>query len=92
MGLSRCTGCHMSFETGHTFQAMSADLTLKYQDKGGMPNSCASGCHNNKVEVFGLGAIKGTATTWNNPFDVKLSNSLKFYFGEGGKWWDTTKK
>jgi Doubled CXXCH motif (Paired_CXXCH_1) len=92
MGLSRCTGCHMSFENGHTFQAVSADLTLKFQDKGGMPNSCASGCHNNKVEVFGLGAIKGTATTWNNPFDVKLSNSLKFYFGEGGKWWDTTKK
>ena len=42
--------------------------------------------------LYGLGAIKGTATTWNNPFDVKLSNSLKFYFGEGGKWWDTTKK
>ena len=91
MGLSRCTGCHMSFENGHTFQAVSPEMTLKVQDKGGMPNSCASGCHNNKVDVFAL-TVKGTATTWNNPFDVKLSNSLKFYFGDGGKWWDTAKK
>ncbi|HEV2720031.1 MAG TPA: cytochrome c3 family protein, partial [Thermoanaerobaculia bacterium] len=90
MGLSNCTGCHMSFETGHTFKAVSPELTLKYQDKGGMPNSCASGCHNNKVDVFGL-TVKGTATTWNNPFDVNLSKALKVYFGDGGKWWDTSK-
>jgi hypothetical protein len=92
MGLSRCTGCHMSFETGHTFKAVPPDMTLQYQDKGGMPNSCAAGCHNNKVEVFGIGAIKGSATTWNNKFDVTLANFLKAYYGEGGKWWDTAKK
>ncbi len=88
MGLSRCIGCHMS--VGHNFDAISPELTLKYQDKGGMANSCAAGCHNNKVDVFGLG-IKGTASGWANSFDVKLSNALKTYFGEGGTWWDTKK-
>jgi doubled CXXCH motif protein len=88
MGLSRCTGCHMS--VGHNFDAISPEQTLKYQDKGGMANSCASGCHNSKVDVFNLG-VKGTASGWANTFDVKLSNALKTYFGEGGTWWDTKK-
>jgi len=90
MGLSRCTGCHMSVSAGHSFNAISPEETLKYQDKGGMANSCASGCHNNRVDIFNLG-VKGTATTWNNPFDVKLSNALKLYYGENGTWWKTPK-
>ena len=88
MGLSRCTGCHMS--VGHNFDAISPDETLKYQEKGGMANSCAAGCHNSKVDVFNLG-VKGTASGWANSFDVKLSKALKTYFGEGGVWWDTKK-
>ena len=88
MGLSNCTGCHMSAAGGHTFKAISPQATLQYQDKGGMANSCASGCHNNRVDVFSIG-VKGPATTWNNPFDVTLSNALKTYFGDGGTWWNT---
>lgn len=87
MGLSRCTDCHMA-AAGHTFKAISPEVTLKYQDKGGMPNTCAAGCHNNRVDVFGIG-VKGTATGWNNKFDVTLSNLLKTYYGENGSWWKT---
>ena len=87
LGLSRCTGCHMA-AAGHTFKAISPEATLQYQEKGGMPNTCASGCHNNRVDVFNVG-VKGSATTWNNTFDVTLSNLLKAYYGEGGKWWNT---
>ena len=88
MGLSNCTGCHMSSASGHSFKAVSPELTLKYQDKGGMPNSCASGCHNNRVDIFNAG-VKGSANTWNNKFDVTLATYLKAYYGDGGKWWNT---
>lgn len=88
MGLSRCTGCHMSVYAGsHQFTPVSPEETLKYQDKGGMANSC-TGCHNNGVNVFGLG-VKGSATTWNNPFDANLAKTLKYYYGENGIWWKT---
>ena len=90
MGLSNCIHCHMSVAAGHSFDAISPEETLKYQEKGGMANSCAAGCHNNMVDVFKLG-IKGTATTWNNPFDVKLANELKKFYGENGSWWQTPK-
>lgn len=99
MGLSRCTGCHMA--AGHNFDAISPEMTVKYATTGnGMINSCAAGCHNNGVDVWGNG-IKGTSalnpsmtgtnvSNWNNPFDVKLANTLKTFFGEGGSWWNTT--
>ena len=95
MGLSRCTDCHMSAGQ-HSFNAISPEETLKYQDKGGMPNSCAMGCHNNRVDVFNIGVKdpdKSVAANskWNNAIDVNLSNLLKAYYGEGGKWWDTKK-
>jgi hypothetical protein len=87
MGLSRCTGCHMVGGM-HYWTAISPEETLKYQEKGGMTNSCAAGCHNNKVDIFNVG-VKGTASGWANPFDVKLSKALKVFFGEGGIWWNT---
>lgn len=60
MGLSRCTGCHMS-AGGHSFDVLGPEDTLKYWDKGtGMANSRANGCHNTQVNLFGLG-IKSTA-------------------------------
>ncbi|HYM59373.1 MAG TPA: cytochrome c3 family protein [Thermoanaerobaculia bacterium] len=100
MGLSRCTGCHMA--AGHNFDAISADMTLKYATTGnGMINSCAAGCHNNRVDVWGYGikgatginpSITGTnVSTWTNPFDVTLATKLKAYFGDGGAWWNTHK-
>lgn len=87
LGLSRCTTCHMA--VSHSFDAIGPEETLKYQDKGGMANSCAAGCHNNRVDVFNVG-VKGAASGWANAFDVKLSNLLKAYYGENGTWWKTT--
>ncbi len=87
MGLSRCTDCHMA-AAGHSFKMLSPDLTLQYQQQGGMPNSCAAGCHNNRVDVFGIG-MKGSATGWGTPFDTTLANALKHYYGNGGIWWNT---
>ena len=91
MGLSRCTGCHMN--AGHTFNAISPEMTLKFKDQKvgstqGMINSCANGCHNQKVDIFSYG-VKGTQTGWANPFDLKLATALRAYYGEGGAWWDT---
>lgn len=88
MGLSRCTGCHMS-AGGHSFDVLGPESTLQYSDKGtGMANSCANGCHNTQVNIFGLG-IKPSAAGYNNPFDLSLAKSLKPYFGDGGSWWNT---
>ena len=94
MGLSRCIGCHMPGGM-HNFDAISPEMTLKYKDVKvgttmGQTNSCAAGCHNQRVDIYNYG-IKGTATGWNNPFDLKLATALKAYFGEGGIWWDTKK-
>ena len=98
MGLSRCTLCHMpkvatsgaSYDIhSHTFEPIAPEKTLMYQDKGGMPNSCALSCHSTKVNSFGLG-LDPTITKWNEAFDVSLANTLKVYFGPAGKWWNTT--
>ena len=90
MGLSRCVDCHMTAAGGHTFKAISPADTVKYADKGGMANSCASGCHQNRVDIFNFG-VKGTGTTYGTAFDVKLAKELAKYFGEDGIWWNTKK-
>jgi Doubled CXXCH motif (Paired_CXXCH_1) len=92
MGNSNCIQCHMAGTGGgHSWRAVAPELTLKYQAQGGMPNSCggaaAGGCHNSKVNIFGLGLKTGT--TWNNQYDVNLATILQKYYGPGGTWWDT---
>ncbi len=95
MGLSRCTQCHMATTQGpdaalslhgHTFEAISPQKTLKYQDQGGMPNSCALSCHATLVSSFGLG-FDSDISTWNKKFDQDLANPLLKYFGPDGQWW-----
>lgn len=71
---------------GHTFEAISPQKTLKYQDSGGMPNSCALSCHASRVDVFGLG-MTSDLHTWDKPFDQSLANVLQQYFGPDGTWW-----
>jgi hypothetical protein len=87
MGLSNCTGCHMAL--GHTFKAISPDMTVKYADQGGMANSCANGCHNSRVDIFNVG-VK-SSTSFGAGWDVNLAKLLQKYYGEGGVWWDTKK-
>lgn len=99
-GLSRCTECHMAKMANsgdaydiasHTFEAVPPEKTLKYQDQGGMPNSCAVRCHRPLAPLFGLPADP-SLTTWNEPSDVALAQWLVKYYGPGGAWWDTTPK
>jgi len=97
MGLSRCTQCHMSKVSksalkydinSHVFDAIPPELTLKYQEQGGMPSSCAASCHSLRVNVWGFG-INPEWGVWNNDFEVMNANELMEYFGPGGQWWDT---
>lgn len=89
MGLGRCVDCHMSATGGgHAWRAVGPEMTLQYQAQGGMPNSCASGCHNNLVNVFGM-ALKPTGTAWNTQYDKDLATILAKFYGTGGTWWDT---
>ncbi len=96
MGLSRCTQCHMAQTQGpddalalhgHTFEAISPQKTLKYQDQGGMPNSCAVSCHSTLVNSFGLG-LTPDLHSWDKQYDKDLANALLKYYGPGGLWWD----
>jgi hypothetical protein len=95
MGLSRCTQCHMAMTQGpdaalalhgHTFEAIPPQKTLKYQDAGGMPSSCALSCHASRVDVFDMG-VTSDLHTWNKPFDVTLAQELEKYLGPNGQWW-----
>lgn len=95
MGLSRCTQCHMAQTQGpddalalhgHTFEAISPQKTLKYQDQGGMPNSCALSCHSTLVNSFGLG-LTPDLHSWDKQYDKDLANALLKYYGPNGLWW-----
>jgi len=99
MGLSRCTYCHMPTTSGHgtltspshVFDCISPEETLKYQAEGGMPNSCAVSCHDQRVNIFGLGVDPNPNNgVWNEQFDVDNATELAKYYGLGGTWWDTT--
>lgn len=100
MGLGRCVECHMPVTFGgyrptltgrsHTFEAISPHKTLEFQDQGGMPNSCAQSCHNQKVNSFRLGLDPNPSNrVWDEPFDRSLAGILEMYYGPGGLWWDT---
>jgi hypothetical protein len=98
MGLSRCSGCHMprTAKTAinydvrlHTFESIPPEKTLFYQDKGGMPNSCAVTCHRNIVDFFPNGFDEDIGT-WTEESDKTLAEWLLEYHGPGGKWWDTS--
>lgn len=89
MGLSRCVTCHMAATGGgHSWRAVSPELTIKYKAQGGMPNSCANGCHNTLVNLWGMGT-RPTSTTYDGAFDQKLAEKLQQYYGPGGSWWNT---
>ncbi len=96
MGLDRCVECHMpkiaksaiNYDIrSHTFEAISPEKTLVYQDQGGMPNSCAVSCHSQKVNSFGFG-LDPTISSWDEDFDRETADELIKYFGPGGIWWD----
>lgn len=97
LGMSRCTTCHMPRtakrdweydETSHTMEAISPQKTMLYQDKGGMPSSCAGSCHSIKANVYELGTDP-TFKKWDEAWDKSNASMLLKYFGPGGIWWDS---
>ena len=99
MGLSNCVTCHMPASGNqHSFKVMRPETTLQLQAKGGQPNSCGNGCHNDLVNIFGLGLKPGGAfdshavPPYNTAYDQSLAKTLQKYFGPGGTWWNTTPK
>jgi hypothetical protein len=68
---------------------MTPEAALKSQDKGGQPTGCGVSCHNQNVNIFGMGIHLDTK--WNDPFDKKLAEALQRYLGPGGMWWDTSR-
>jgi len=100
MGLSRCTSCHMPAVAAaehesplhtHQVKVVMPEKTLKYQDKGGMPNACAAACHGEQLNLWGFGN-KTNPIIWNEPTDVKTANKLMKFIGPDGKWWNTNLK
>ncbi len=98
MGLANCIDCHMPLTYGfgaasgrsHTFEAIAPHKTLEFQEQGGMPNSCAQSCHNERVNSFGLRLDPNPDNkVWDEPFDRSLAEELQRYYGPGGLWWDT---
>jgi len=97
LGMSRCTTCHMPRtakrdweydETSHTMEAIGPQKTMLYQDKGGMPSSCAGSCHSIKVNDFDFG-MDPTFKKWDEAWDRTNATFLLKYFGPGGIWWDS---
>jgi hypothetical protein len=97
MGLSRCTECHMARMAtsgdaydmaSHTFEVVAPEKTLQYQDKGGMPNSCAARCHRPLAPIFGQ-PVDLSLTNWTEASDRSVAEWLKLYFGPDGAWWRT---
>ncbi len=98
-GASRCSKCHMPKIAksavpydihAHTFMVLSPELTTFYQPEGGMPNSCAASCHI-KAGYPNLGVDVGSdvLSSWDEPSDIALADTLMHYYGPGGIWWDT---
>jgi hypothetical protein len=101
IGSSNCISCHMPLtakrdwsydEVSHTMEPIPPEKTLVYQDKAGMPSSCAASCHGGRPLNFNTSFTNDDFSKWNEISDVRTANVLKQYFGPGGLWWDTTAK
>ncbi|MFQ6615570.1 MAG: T9SS type A sorting domain-containing protein [Fidelibacterota bacterium] len=95
-GESRCSKCHnpktiksaIYYDIhSHTFEPISPQKTLEYA----MPNACAASCHrgieNGASPIFGTGADQ-SISAWDEAEDIALADTLLYYFGPGGIWWD----
>lgn len=96
LGLSRCVDCHMAKMassgdaydmSSHTFEVVPPERTLRYQDRGGMPNSCAT-CHRTFAPALGLPADSAIGN-WTEASDKALAEFLQRYLGPEGIWWKT---
>ncbi len=91
-GASRCSKCHnpkvaksaIAYDIhSHTFEPIPPQKTKLYA----MPNACAVSCHMKDGLTFGIDFSNDDLTKWDEDTDVALADSLMYYYGPDGKWW-----
>jgi len=94
-GESRCSKCHMPKTAksavnydihSHTFEPIPPEKTTLLE----MPNSCAVSCHMEPGLSFGIDFTGTNIGDWTEPEDIALADTLMYYYGPGGIWWDHT--
>jgi hypothetical protein len=95
-GASRCSKCHQpkSIKSAinydihsHTFEVMAPEKTGLFE----MPNACAVSCHmKDGYPNFGIDFTGTNVGDWTEPEDLALADTLMYWYGPNGLWWDHT--
>ncbi len=91
---SRCSKCHnpktaksaVAYDIhSHTFEPIPPQKTKLNE----MPSSCAVSCHmKDGYPDFGIDFTNDDFTDWTEATDIALADTLMYYYGPGGIWWD----
>jgi hypothetical protein len=55
-----------------------------------MPNACAVSCHMDAGLSFGIDFTGTSIGDWTEPEDLALADTLMYWYGPNGLWWDHT--
>ena len=93
-GASRCSKCHnpksaksaINYDIhSHTFEPIAPEKTKIFA----MPNACAVSCHmKDTYPNFGIDFSGDDISDWTEATDIALADTLMYYYGPGGIWWD----
>ncbi len=94
-GASRCSKCHnpkiaksaIHYDIhSHTFEPIPPQKTKLNE----MPNACAVSCHmkGGVYPDFGIDFSGDDISDWTEATDLALADTLMYYYGPGGIWWD----
>jgi hypothetical protein len=93
-GASRCSKCHnpktaksaVAYDIhSHTFEPIPPQKTILNE----MPNACAVSCHMGEAYPnFGIDFSGDNLTDWTEATDIALADTLMYYYGPGGIWWN----
>jgi hypothetical protein len=53
-----------------------------------MPNACAVSCHMADGLSFGIDFTGTSIGDWTEPEDLALADTLMYWYGPGGMWWN----
>lgn len=95
-GASRCYKCHqpkvaksaVNYDIhSHTFEPIPPEKTIEFA----MPHSCAVSCHRNpsNANIPDFGIVDGSITDWTEASDIALADTMMYYYGPNGIWWQT---
>ena len=93
-GASRCSKCHnpksatsaVNYDIhSHTFKPIPPQKTILFE----MPNACAVSCHMmGGYPNFGIDFSGDNLGDWTEATDIALADTLMYWYGPGGIWWD----